>query len=212
MKRKNHLFVLLLIYLICSAKSCTDDENAAKLNEKQLISAAKDSIKQVIQVDFPSDQLLRAYEATAKQKLTDFADYLNIASDTSMDAGFRQQASKMAGKLFISREVGLGKWGRSYSGTNIHTLDQLLKECLSGGLPSQFRPDKMEIETLMKQVNDSTFRGNLSFYPASDNSVKMNISSASSSRMVMDIYALKKVKSFGKEKVAVWNVFLGDID
>jgi hypothetical protein len=93
MKRISYIFLLGLIWIICGSRSCGNGESLKAQREKKLVTALKDSIKQAVEVDSPSDQLLKAYEAKACQKLSDFADYLKIVSDSSLDATFRQQAS-----------------------------------------------------------------------------------------------------------------------
>lgn len=201
------MFVLLLVYLICSAKSCSDDGN---MNEHNILIVSKDSIKQSFQINLPSDRHLRAYETTAKQKLADFAEFLKIASDTSVDAGFRQQASDMAANLFISREASLGKWGRAFPGAN--TLEKLLIKSLSEGFRFDVRPDMIELGTPLKQINDSSFKGSLSFHWLQSPCDNTNQPATVSSRFGIAIYALKKSKSFGNENLTVWNVFLGDFE
>lgn len=212
MKWVSNIFILILIYLICSARSCTNEGNMNELNEEKLLSASKVSIKQAFEVDSPGDQLLKAYEATARQKLTDFADYLKIASDSSMDMTFRKQALEMAGKLFISGETDTRKWNKAYPGPNLNTLEQLLEKSLSQGMPCWVQPSQINVNTPLTWKNDSTFTGSLSFYQQCilfDNPDPLG---SISSMLVIDIYALKKVKFFGKEHLSIWEVYLGDIN
>ncbi len=53
------------------------------------------------------NQLLRAYEVTAAQRFNDFADYLRIISDTTLDLKFRQHAAELVKGLFISDKIEL---------------------------------------------------------------------------------------------------------
>jgi hypothetical protein len=211
MKWITNIFILILIYLICSARSCNEDGNMKELNEEKLLSASKDSIKKVFEVDSPTDQLLVAYEATAKQKLTDFADYLKITSDSSMDIRFRQQAVEMAVNLFVSREIDTRNWSKAYPEPNLYNLEQLLERSLSQGMSCWFKPLQINVKAPLTLENDSTFTGALSFCQQCLPFDKPNLPGSISSMLVIDIYALKKVKSFGKEHLRIWEVYLGDI-
>ena len=57
--------------------------------EEQYIVNLKESVKHVFVSDSFSDQLLRAFEITAEEKLNDFADYMKIISDTTLNLRFR---------------------------------------------------------------------------------------------------------------------------
>ena len=130
---------------------------------KVLLSASKDSIKQVSEIDSPSDQNLKGYETTAILKLHDFADYLKIASDSSMDLTFRKQAAEMAAKLFIPGEIDTRNWSKIYNEQDLNTLDKLLEKSLKQGRSCWIQPDQINVLKPLTQKNDSTFKGRLSF-------------------------------------------------
>ena len=211
MKRFSYIFILSLIYLICSSKGCTDDGNVNEIREEKLFTASRDSLIHAFEFDTPGYKLLRGYEATATQKLTDFADYLKIASDLSIDKTFRQQASEMAGRLYISLEVNTRNWSKPYQDPDFNTLKELLEKSLSNGMPCWTLPTHINVETPLTLKNDSTCSGTLSFYQQSipfDNSKQIESAPVIS---VINIYAIKKVKTFGKESLTIWEVYLGDI-
>ena len=75
MKWTRYILILIMIYLVCSARTCNEDEETTASKEEQYIMNLKDSVKHVFMSDSLTDQLLRAYEVTALEKLNDFADY-----------------------------------------------------------------------------------------------------------------------------------------
>ena len=135
MKRITYILVLVIIYLISGARSCTNDADFQQMKEEKSVLASVDSIKKAFVVGSPDDQHLRALETTAKQKLIDFADYLKIASESSLDKTFRHQAIEMAGKLFISGKAETRNWSKAYPGLNLPELEALPGKNLSGGIP-----------------------------------------------------------------------------
>lgn len=212
MKWIGNIFILTLIWIICGARSCSNESNIKEPQEKKLLSASKDSIKQAFEVDSPNDQLLKAYEATGMQKLTDFADYLKIACDSSLDIKFRQQAAEMAAKLFVPGEIDTRNWSKVFHEYNLNTLDRLLIESMKKGLPCRVQPDQVKVIRPLIRKNDSTFKGRLSFDYECIPFGKPIRTENLSGRLEIDIYALKKVKSFGQEQLRVWNVYLGNIN
>lgn len=211
MKRISYISILILIWLSCGARSCTDDNSMQEPGEEKILTTSRDSIKQAFEVYSPSDLLLRVYEATAKQKLTDFADYLKIATDSSLDKTFRQQAVEMAKKLFISREVSMRSWSKAYPGDDLNTLEKLLNRSLLKGMSCWVKPVRIDVNTQLTRRNDTTFVGTLSFYEICIPFDKPDLQESLPGIYLIDIYALKKEKSFGKETLRIWEVYLGDI-
>jgi hypothetical protein len=182
-----------------------------ELNEEKQIVALKDSVRIVFGTDSITDTFLRAYEETARNKLIDFADYLKIVSDTSLGIEFRQHAAEMISRIFISGEVKTGLWSSVISKSGINSLEQLLDKSLSDGMISWVEPLQINVRKPLTILNDSTLTGALSFYQRKIH-FNSNITPDSISKMfVIDIYVLKKVKSFDKEQIRIWEVFLGDI-
>jgi hypothetical protein len=212
MKRIGYIFILCLIWIICGSRSCGDGESLKEQWEKKHLNASIDSIKQAFEIDTPNDQLLKAYEAKAILKLSDFADYLKIASDSSLDATFRQQAAEMAGKLFIPREIDTRKWSKIYNENDLTTLDKLLNESQREGMHCWVQPIQVVAITPLIRENDSTFKGRLSFYQRCILFSKPGSSEIKSGKLLIDMYAVKRIKPFGNEKLRVWEVYLGDIN
>jgi hypothetical protein len=152
---------------------------------------------------------LRALETTAKQKLIDFSDFLKIVSDSTLDKTFRHQAEEMAGKLFISEKLNTINLSNPSAGPNITKIEKFQQ----GGILKEFScsilSDQISIKTPLTYANDSTYIGSLTFNQkckSSGNSKQKGIFT-----QTIDIYAIKILKSFGKEQLPIWEIFLGNI-
>ena len=211
MKRISNIFSFLLIWLLCSADGCNDGATMAEGSEERQISTMKDSVRAVFEAETPGDNLLKAYEETAKQKLIDFADYLKIVSDSSVNNVFRAQAAEMARKIFISGSADITYWNRYSSASGRITVDSLLGNSLSNMMTSYIQPVQVIIQKSLKMENDTVYEGNLSFYPQRNFFIKNDSSEAGNEMLVIDIYTFRKLKPFGKEILSVWEVCLGDI-
>lgn len=137
MKRFCRLSVLLLLYLVFSAKSCDQQEEFDAAREQRRTQATKDSIVSVFRSDTVTSATLAAFEESAKIKFSDLFDYLDILNDTTAPRAFREQAGQMAEDLFISET----------------------------SVPRFPRPDSVWIMERLHPVNDSLFAGRLGFSP-----------------------------------------------
>jgi len=212
MKSLSYIFILILIYLICSAKGCTDDVNMRELNEEKNIMILKDSVRSVFETDSLSDMFINAYEETARHKLIDFSDYMKVASDTSLDIEFRKQAAEMISKIFVSKKADIEKWGKINTKSGIKTLEQLLEINLSKGMAFWVEPFQINVRTPLTILNDSTLVGSLSFYQRRIPFYDHFTSDTDDKVSMIDIYLLKKPKSFNNQQLRIWEVFLGDIE
>jgi hypothetical protein len=203
--------ILMLIWFFSGARSCTDDGNIRLQNEEQLLSESRDSIRQAFEVETPDDKLLRAFETIAKQKLIDLTDYLKIASDSSLDTIFRIQAIEMAGNLFIYSRVDTMKHDKANLLTKLRILNKLTGKDLFSVMPCTADPDQIILKTPLTLKNDSTFTGRLSYYQKCNPSYNTDLQETLVKTVSVDFYALKVVKSFGKERFHLWEVYLGDI-
>ena len=210
MKKTLHLLMLIIIYLLCGARSCSESD-LKDGNEKNLISASKDSIKKAIEIDIPDTELLKTHEQMAKQKLLDFADYMKIVSDTTIDARFRQQAAEMARKLFISGQINIRNWDIISEHSKNRTLNQFLAKNLNEGSTYWIQLEGIDIAKPLSQTNDSAFIGRLSVYKSSLSFEKQLVTKKYTEKVLVDFHLQKKTKSFGNDRVKVWEVYLGEI-
>lgn len=183
-----------------------------EVNEENSLIASKDSIRKAFEVDPLSNDLLRGYEETAKQKLSDYADYMKIVSDVSLDMTFRHQAGEMVKRLFVSGDIDTRNWNKQYSQTEPSSLNELLEKSLLQGIPNWVQPEQISVLKPLTAGNDSTYTGKLSFYqkfiPFDIQKSQVTVSEMSG----VDIYVIKKVKSFGSESLIMWEVNLGNFN
>jgi len=211
MKWTRHILILIMIYLVCTARTCNEDEATTASREEQYIMNLKDSVKHVFMSDSLTDQLLRAYEVTALEKLNDFADYMRIISDTALDLKFRQHAAELVKGLFISDDVELHSRSKIYTEPDLITLEFLLANSLSEGISYRINPLQITVSNPFVSKNDSTFIGNLSFINKCVPLSSKDTSEIKSRELVIDIFLIKKLRSFGNDQIKVWDVYLGDI-
>jgi hypothetical protein len=212
MKWIRYIWILIVIYIVCSARTCNESEEGTAKEEEQYTTNLMRSVKDVFTSDSLSDHLLSAYEITAAERLNDFADYMKIISDTTLDLKFRQHAAEIVRDLFVPEEVNLTDWNKVYPGSGLVDLEHLLSYSLSEGISCWIRPIQITILKPFTSLNDSTFTGCLSF---NYNSVPLNSrdkSEIASGKLVIDIYLIKMLSYFGKERLRVWEVYLGDIN
>jgi hypothetical protein len=82
---------------------------------------------------------------------------------------------------------------------------------VSPGIICTVYPGQIIIKTSLSWKNDSTFTGNLTFYQKCTPFSTSNLQETSSRPILIDIYAWKVVKSFGKEHISIWEVYFGDL-
>ena len=89
-----------------TSKSCAPE---SEFDAESRLKAKQDSAVNQIRRDFVSEYLLEeelvAYTEKARQKLFDFADYLNIYAAENMDTLLRDQAKGMIYRLFFRKDA-----------------------------------------------------------------------------------------------------------
>ena len=207
-----YIWILIMIYLVCSARTCSEDDSTAATREEENTVDLKDSVRHFFMTDTLFDRSLRGFEIAATEKLIDFADYMKIISDTTLDLKFRQHAAKLVRDLFISHEIKLNNWSRAYSDTGLYTLEFLLAHSLKEGLSCWICPLQINVSELFATADDSTFTGGLSFNLQCVSLDSQDTSDIISESLFMDIYLIKHLKPFGKDEFRVWSVYLGDVN
>ncbi len=204
--------ILIMIYLVCSARTCTEDEDAVAEREKQQVDKLMREIEAVFTSDTLADHLLRGYEITAISKLNDFADYIKIISDTTLNLRFRQHTAELVRALFIPGEIQLQTWSRNYPVPGLNTLEILIDYCISEGISCWINPVGINVNDQFVRENDSTFTGTLSFYQKCVSFPDIDQIEDLSGPYVIDIYLMRKIKFFGIKQLGVWEVYLGAIE
>jgi len=177
----------LLAFILFSAKSCEDTEENRRLEEVALMETI-DSVKDEFGAEYLNEESLFAFEQKAKQKLRDYADYLNIANDSSLDSAFRIQAATMTDELFYSRNVPVITKHSTFSIfiDSIHVIEPLHRSASS------------EYQGVLG------FRLELREYAAGDTVI------TGPAWKIIDMVAAKTTSRFGNDSLSIWKVFLGD--
>ena len=206
-----YILIFIMIYVVCSARTCNEDEDVAARREEQNIMNLKDSVVFIFMSDSLNDLLLRAFEVSAAGKLNDFADYLKIISDTTIDLNFRQHAADLVKELFVTDKIKFHYQGRARPESGFNTLELLLSQSISGRSSYLINPIQISVSRQFEWENDSTYTGNLSFINRCVPFNDIDKTKTESRKLMIDIYLIKKNRSFGKDQIKVWEVYLGDI-
>ncbi|MCU0461433.1 MAG: hypothetical protein MUF36_05385 [Bacteroidales bacterium] len=212
MKWLKYIWILLLIYLVCAARTCNEDEEAAATREEQQVERLIESIEMAFTTETLTDSILRAYETTARDKLYDFADYLKIASDTSLDLKFRKQAAESIRNLFIPGQIKLLNWSKYYHAKGQNSLDLLIEQSLSGGISGWIQPSQIKIKYPFNMLNDSIYKGGISFNPVYFPVKQIKESEKGSAEFNIDVFLIRENKSFGDKKLRIWEVYFGNLE
>jgi len=213
MRKIFHISALVLLYLLCTAKSCDNQEQADEVRDRNQIKLTRDSIMSTFGSDTLPVASLRAFEGMAVIKLSDFSDYLTILRDTSKAKPFRDKAREMIRGLFISENSIVRISDPDTSGTREVTIKQLLRDGDKGSEPfGKIIIDSIRTKQDLKRNGDSIYVGKLSysyFYNRHNPAIASNPSPVNGT---IEFFLVHHQKIFGKETMMVWDVFLGNIE
>lgn len=205
------ILTIILILLVVYAPSCVDEHEIARQEDVRL-NAEKDKIRMEFEKEYLTESELYAYETTAKQKLSDFADYYHIMTDTSLDLSFREKAGEMIKSTFQSDNDNLQLFSLDKDLVKGLEVRNLIKTGMKNKLPHlSFSFDSIVIHEPLRRINNKTYFGVLNF---SQNFTNRSIreQTVKSIKRNIDFYVSKEDKVFGKESLKVWNVRLGEIE
>jgi hypothetical protein len=204
--------VSLLAFLLFSSKKCDPPENEDAAREEIAFKATLDSINEVFEADHLSEQTLQAFEMKAKQKLVDFADYLQIFSDKSLYESFKDHARQMIHDLFVSDSVLINLKVSDELKEKDLTINEFLKVIsASGSITTVVIIDSIEISERLQKVNDNRYAGSLQFSYQHEISSDPNFALTGSVCKRVDIIVTKIRKQFGSNTLQIWQVCLGNI-
>jgi hypothetical protein len=212
MRRFLIIFAVALAYLLLCSKACDDNVQENEKMEQDKIIAIRDSIRDEFEADYLSEGSLYALEATARQKLSDFADYMQIMTDTTLDSSFKKKAGDMIKKMFISENVRLHFSLQEDRKEKKLTVKELLADGLKTPYASaRFIFDSIEVQEPLHRINTDTYSGKLSFTQKFTVYSQPDTPTTSSVRKTIDVFAMKVDKVFGDDTLSMWGVFLGDM-
>jgi hypothetical protein len=210
MKKAIQLSVFILLYMLFCAKSCDNEEQFTEARQQQLIKNEKDSIRKAFGSDTLSVAALYAFEETAKLRFTDFLDYLSVLTEKNTAPEFMTHARQMTRSLFRSEDLVFRFNLPDGSGKKVITLKEFTGE---GSAPpeniSTIQPDSIFLVQHLKPVSDTVFAGRLGFL-SRNVLTRTELKKYHLSGRTMDFYAVRREKSFGKDTLMVWTVFLGE--
>jgi len=206
------IFGFILLYFLCTGKSCDEKSQEAAQKEEQSLQQAIDSVKTEFQADYLPGSSLKAFEENARQKLVSFTDYFRILNDLNLDSSFREQAAGMIRELFYPGKVRLDLSLPGKPALNKIDLDELLKgKALREYNRSELIIDSIRVTDPLHRTGASEYRGILEFTQGfSGISAKDTVIARPQARK-MDIIAIKVKRPFGKDTLLIWKILLGDI-
>jgi len=209
MSKYLQISIIILVLFVGYAPSCVDEE-AIAIREEAILTEARNDIRTEFETDYLTEASLFAYEATAKQKLSDIADYFHILTDTSLDLSFRTKADEMIQSSFMSEDVlHLAPLeGYPVGESNIQTL---VEEGLTNEPPiPPFSFDSIFILEPIHRTGDRSYSGTLKFKQIFSDPTGSGLTSIDFRRKA-DFHLIKEEKIFGPDTLRVWNVRLGEI-
>jgi hypothetical protein len=208
MKRWFKISALLLVYCLTTAKSCSNGEERKAELEQARVVAVRDSIHSVFASDSLPEGTLRAYEATARQKLYDLCDFFNIMADTSLDKAFRNTAADMASGLFIADTIMLNLCTPDNPGRKVFTVPEFMKE---GFVPGNCHFGSITVIKPLTRMNDSTYCGCLAFIEKGPQKSRGAHLKSPGHGNTADIYTIRRMTVLGSDSLKTWKVLLGKI-
>ncbi len=180
---------LLLAFILFSAKRCNDDtEENRRLKETEL-KVVIDSVRNEFKANYLREESLFAYEQKAKQKLRDFADYMNIAHNSALDSAFRVHAETMIKNLFYLQQVPM---------ISRHPTFELFI-------------DSIHVVHPLQRSESSGYQGVLGFRLEIREYTEGDTMLTTPHWEMIDMIATKTASPFGSDTLKIWKVYLGEI-
>ena len=202
--------IIILVLFIIYAPSCVDEQAIAH-REEAALNETRNEIRAEFETNYLSDTSLFAYETTAKQKLSDFADYLHILTDSSLDVSFRAKAGEMINSSFLSENVVLQLAQQKDGSAGENNVHLLIKNGLENRLSlSLFSFDSIVFDEPLHRDGNISYTGTLTFsqnftLPGQPKQILNSVSRSA------DVYLIMKDKVFGADTLKIWSVQLGEI-
>ncbi len=212
MRKIVNIVILVLVYLLFSGRSCDNrsPEEEAQAQAEALVST-RDSIRDAFETDWLSESALYAHEVTARQKLSDLADYMNVLADTTLDSAFRKKAGEMIKKMFVTGEARMSIMLQSDRQTRLMPLSEVLNEAWAGpAILVPFRFDSVQVREPLHRVDETRYAGTLACRQTFPSLAKSDTTMILWCHKVIDFFAVRDEKLFGKDTLRVWEVVMGD--
>ena len=222
--RRIHIIIVVLGFALWGAPTCQEPdpwENAQILQgvdtnaDLESVLEAREEIIGEIEKEFEAPKLqkenLIAFEQRAKEKIVDFADYINIYTNGTYDTSFRDQAKKMVmdqfyGKAKIKSSIINVKKEDTYN------LSSFLAEFSHLDFElTQLKLSDIEISESLKYLDSETYTGSISFSRELLGISGQDTIFVSKDLDKIEIILNRADKIFGNDTLKVWAVQLGNL-
>ena len=204
-----NILLLLAAYILLCGKSCQDEGNVL-LTQEEAVEAEREDISREFQVPYLSEESRYEREQAAIRKLADLQDFLAVFADTTLDTVFRSKAGEMIRDMFVSDTVGLSFVPHGGASGSTRLKEFLKASSLSGYYSSKTTFDSVFIARPLQRTATESYGGLLGcrqqvilLSPADTLSETRDIT--------VEIFAIRKAKTFGPDTLHVWEVFFGDM-
>ena len=212
MKRIFKISIIVLVYLVLCGKSCVSDQDI-KLQQQKEATAMMDNIRDEFGMENLNEDSQFAMEIAAVQKLNDFADYLMIYSNSSLDSAFRIRAAGLITDLFVSRQSAISFGFRDIEKEGRWTLATLLDDSWGDEVDSVYvRYDSIRFMNHLNQSDALSYKALMNCSQSVVAYSSTNTYIISDEQIEVNILVSRREKSFGSDTLTIWVVQLGDMD
>jgi hypothetical protein len=208
--------MLILILAGCSANPMMNKSESYEPMYEAVTEEEELAVER-IDYEFEKDQLsslaLKAFEQRAIQKISDFADYLNILTDDSLDSAFLYQANEMLFSLFYSKNVEVSiNHSKAAFEKHMKLVDFLSYFQGDKSLKVKIDISDFKIEDSLNFAGRKHYSGEIScLFSVQNIGNDKTILPNGIYNTVIKIESRKTEKLFGTIPKQIWEIFLGDI-
>ena len=211
MRRSLYTSVLIVLYLLLTAKSCDSRQEADQAREQAALAAAKDSIRTAAAPDTLTGSSLQAFERVAVIKMSDFGDFLAILRDTAVDPAFKEKARDMIRSMFVSDNSSLhfpcpGNSRRK----DVVLQDLLTPEAVTSCGFGKVIADSTRVWQSLQRSGGPDYLGVLSYAFILASTGPGNDAGQALIHGTVGFVVTRNPKVFGADTLMVWEVLLGN--
>jgi hypothetical protein len=200
---------ILLLFMVLKSESCGELNEGA--DQQNLLIQYRNEIRSQFETAELNDLALIEFGQAAKQKLADFADYLQILSDTSFRKPYREKAGEMILQMFSSDTIRV-KVVPDNSRTDCEfSISQWVHQVLNNEISlSHVDIDSVQILRHFDRTAPDVYSAVLSFNERKRSGLEQDVSGSFINRIAM-VYIIKGCKVFPPDTLSVWQLYLGGI-
>lgn len=204
------LVILISSLFFLAVDSCEGPDPAEQQSAKELTGQIINTIEEGLEANSLTEEVKLAFQENAKRKLKEYADYVSIYSDKTIDSVFRNNIGEQIQRLFIGNEAV----------SHIHaenTKPQIqLFSLESPELSEESELDKllltvdsMEVKKFLEWYDETTYIGKLGFLQTVTGIRDGDSTIIDRSPRVCEIFVIRTKKVFVNGSQMTWKVYLG---